>query len=65
MKFIRVVGEDSSKYRRPKSPSGSRTSLGKVSKPNVFADQDLIESHQPSPDESMVASTIIHILRID
>ncbi|KAH0822382.1 hypothetical protein GEV33_000409 [Tenebrio molitor] len=36
VKFTRVVGEDSSKYHRPKSPSGSRTSLRKVSGPNAL-----------------------------
>jgi hypothetical protein len=36
VKFMRVVGEDSSKYHRPKSPSGSRTSLRKVSGPNAL-----------------------------
>ncbi|KAH0811545.1 hypothetical protein GEV33_011246 [Tenebrio molitor] len=34
LKFTRVVEEDSSKYHRPKSPSGSTTSLRKVSGPN-------------------------------
>ncbi|KAH0816991.1 hypothetical protein GEV33_005800 [Tenebrio molitor] len=33
---VGVVGEDSSKYHRPKWPSGSRTSLRKVSGPNAL-----------------------------